>query len=380
MYKNKKSGIWYADFLFEGRRYGKTLNVTSKSAAKELEDKFKTEVRSGKYAKVQLQKKQRILFSAAMKDYLEKTETGHKTNRSFKTIAGRGNHLCAYFGAMLLQQIGPDDVSAYKTKREAEIRKRCEKLKHAVSFASINREMALLRRLFNWYRTQKRVKLDNPVTGIGFYKEVARTRVLTEDEEKRFFMDGGAPEHVQNVVTIALSTGMRLNEILTLEKKDVLLCDIGGTVTLRDTKNGESRKIPLTNDLTGMFKRIIDNSLEASPYVFASPRTGKPMLDIKTSFVKSCKRAKIDNLHFHDLRHTFCTRLANEGVNPFIIMQIAGHKDTKTAQRYCNPTSEHLMAAMAKIEKKSHAFSQTAQEAQNLDEIKDQKSQVNIAV
>ena len=151
---------------------------------------------------------------------------------------------------------------------------------------------------------------------------------------------------------------MRLREILNLKKEEVLLGDIGGTIVLGDTKNGESRKIPLTKELTDLFRRIIDNTWDNSPYLFCNRKTGRPIRDIKTSFPKCCRRANIENLRFHDLRHTFCTRLANEGVNPFIIMQIVGHKDTKTAKRYTNPTDEHLMAAMAKIGEKSHQFSQ----------------------
>ena len=375
MYKNKKSGIWYADFLFEGRRYVKTMNVTSKSAAKELEDKFKTEVRSGKYAKVQQQKKQRILFSVAMQDYVDKVGT---LQRASKQVKSRSKHLKGFFGNKAITAITPDDVLDYKFKRHDEVMKRAEKLKKPVVFTTINHELKLLRRLFNWYKKHKGIKFENPVEGVEFYREVPRSRILTDEEEQRFFQDGEAPQHVQDVVSIALATGMRRNEILTLKKEDVHLGDIGGVIVLKDTKNGDERKVPLTKGLTELFKRIIDNSLKTSPYLFANSKTGKPISDIKTSFVKSCKRAGIENFHLHDSRHSFCTRLANEGVNPFIIMRIAGHKDTKTAQRYCNPTDEHLMAAMAKLEKKSHAFSQTAKTDNNLDEAESGKSQAVI--
>ena len=54
-------------------------------------------------------------------------------------------------------------------------------------------------------------------------------------------------------------------------------------------------------------------------------------------------RAGIKDLRFHDLRHTFCTRMAYLGINPFTIMQVVGHKDTKTAKRYTNPTDEHML-------------------------------------
>ena len=375
MYKNKASGIWYADFLFEGMRYVKTLNVTSKSIAKTLEDKFKTEVRSGQYAKTQQQRRQRVPFSVAMQDYVDKVSA---MQRASKAVKSRSKHLKGFFGNKAITAITPDDVLDYKFKRHDEVMKRAEKLKKPVTFTTINHELKLLRRLFNWYKKQKNLEFKNPVAGVEFYREVPRSRTMTDEEEKRFFQDGEAPQHVQDIVHLAIATGMRRNEILTLKKEDVQLGDIGGVIVLKDTKNGDTRKIPLTNGLTQTLKRIIDSSLKTSPYLFANKKTGKPMLDIKTSFVKSCSRAGIDNLRLHDLRHTFCTNLANEGVNPFIVMQIAGHKDTKTARRYCNPTDAHLMAAMAKLEKKSHAFSQTAKTDNNLDEAESEKSQVVI--
>jgi integrase len=214
-------------------------------------------------------------------------------------------------------------VIEYKFSRQSEVKNRAERLLRQkgvevdlgkVTYSSINRELTLLRRLYNWYRKQKRLKIDNPVEGIEFYRETSRTRIMTEEEEPRFFIEGKAPQHVKDIVTIALSTGMRLREILNLKKEEVLLGDIFGTIVLGDTKNGESRKIPLTKELTDLFKRIIDNAWDESPYLFCNRKPRRPIRDIKTSFTKCCRRASIENLKFHDLRHTFCTRLANEGV------------------------------------------------------------------
>ena len=299
-----------------------------------------------------------------MQEYLDKVAVAQ---RGYKSVVSRANHLKPFFGNKPLPKISPDEVIEYKFSRQAEVKSRAERLQSKkgvkvnlsnVIYSSINRELALLRRLYYWYRKQKRQKIDNPVEGIEFYRETSRTRIMTEEEEPRFFIEGKAPQHVKDIVAIGLSTGMRLREILNLKRDEVLLGDIGGTIVLRDTKNGESRKIPLTKELTDLFSRIIDSIWDNSPYLFCNRKTGRPITDIKTSFTKCCRRANIENLRFHDLRHTFCTRLANEGVNPFIIMQIVGHKDTKTAKRYTNPTDEHLMAAMAKIGKKSHQFSQ----------------------
>lgn len=125
-----------------------------------------------------------------------------------------------------------------------------------------------------------------------------------------------------------------------MRKDDVVIGDLGGYISLKDTKNGDNRKVMLTKELTVFLKNIIRRSHEHIEYVF-NFKNGKPISSIRECFKATCDRAGIKDLKFHDLRHTFCTRIAHEGVNPFVIMQIFGHKDTKPAKRYTNPTNEH---------------------------------------
>jgi len=262
-----------------------------------------------------------------------------------------------FFGDKKISAITPDDVTDYRLQRQAEIIAKKKKPKEVINFATINRELSCLRRVLNWYRKQKRIKFDNPASCFEMYREQARERVMTEEEERRFFESGKPSPEIRDIVIFALATGMRRSEIFRLKKTDVLLGDLGGFIILRDTKNGESRRVPLTKELTAFLKKVI-NEYPESEHVF-NQKNGQPYRDLKEGYNAACKRAGIEGLRFHDLRHTFCTRMANEGVSPFVIMQIVGHKDTKTAKRYTNPTDAHLMAAMAKLVKKSHVFSQT---------------------
>jgi integrase len=173
------------------------------------------------------------------------------------------------------------------------------------------------------------LNLDNPVVGIEYFKEKERDRIMTEAEEKLFFSKGNPQPHLAKIVYLALNTGMRKSEILNLKKSDIVLGDLGGFISLKDTKNGDNRRVFLTNELTDFFKKVI-NTDSCSEYVFSS-QNGKPFIDISYSWENTCKRAGIKDLRFHDLRHTFCTRMAYLGINPFTIMQVVGHKDTKTA-------------------------------------------------
>lgn len=85
---------------------------------------------------------------------------------------------------------------------------------------------------------------------------------------------------------------MRLREILNLKKEEVLLGDIGGTIVLGDTKNGESRKIPLTKELTDLFKRIIDNAWDESPIPLLQQKDPKANKRYKNIFSKVLQKGK----------------------------------------------------------------------------------------
>ena len=354
VYRNRRSGIYYADFVFKGKRYVKSLYVISRSVAKEIEQKFKVEVRAGRHDQQEEKRKRDVKFSQAMQDYLERESISLKSHERNITTSKR---LARLFADRKISEITPDDVTEYKLKRQEEIMARKKKAKESINFATINRELSMLRRIFNWYCKQKRLKIDNPASCFEMYKETARERVLTEEEERRFFVQGKPSNAIRDIVIFALATGMRRSEIFKLKKVDVVLGDLGGFILIRDTKNGESRRVPLTKELTEFLKRVI-NDYPESDYVF-NKVNGQPYRDLKDGFKGACERAGITGLRFHDLRHTFCTRMANAGISPFVIMQIVGHKDTKTAKRYTNPTDDHLLAAMAKLVKQSHEFSQT---------------------
>jgi integrase len=73
-------------------------------------------------------------------------------------------------------------------------------------------------------------------------------------------------------------------------------------------------------------------------YVFINPDTAMPFTDIKNAFVTACRLAGIHNLHWHDLHHTFGTRLAEAGFSKATIADLMGHSDPQTTRRYTHPT------------------------------------------
>jgi integrase len=126
---------------------------------------------------------------------------------------------------------------------------------------------------------------------------------------------------VRDIVIVALHTRMRRGEIFDLQWMDV---DIDrDRILVRKTKSSKERFIPMNETV----KQLLLSLPQTGEYVFPSPQAGGKLTDIKKSFGSAVKVAGIKNFRFHDLRHTFATRLADEATDPFTLMSLLGHAD-----------------------------------------------------
>lgn len=102
------------------------------------------------------------------------------------------------------------------------------------------------------------------------------------------------------------------------------------------TKSGSDRLIPINPVLQGVFASLKEGDPKALN-VFGNPTTGKPLTCLKHSFTTACRRAKIVGLRFHDLRHTFASRLVESGVDIITIKDLLGHSSVTITERYTHP-------------------------------------------
>jgi len=329
----KRNGKYYADFLYDGKRYVKSLKTGSVSVAKELEQKFRVEVMTGKYQEKQERKKRNVPLKTVIDDYIRLESEQKKKPSSVARDKDISKHLKKAFGNKGIMELSVEDITRYQSKR-------LEKVKGP----TINRDLSLLKTVYNWYKKQSGLKIDNPVEAVSFFKENQRDRVLSEEEEQAFFAKGKPLAVMAAIVKLALYTGMRRGEILNLKKSDVILPEVGhGEIRLHDTKNGDNRTIPLNQSLSSLIRAEIEKH-PGIEYVFPENKE-----TIRKRFEAACKRAGIQDFHFHDLRHSFASRMAAAGHNVFLIMELTGHRDMKTARRYCNPTKQQLRGIMPEV-------------------------------
>src|SRR5437773_2422460 len=140
------------------------------------------------------------------------------------------------------------------------------------------------------------------------------------------------------IVTIALETGMRYGEIMGMEWDRVDLSR--GVIRLELTKSGRRREVPM--------RQAVYDVLAALP----GPRQGRVwrLQNIRTAFENAVAAARIDNLHFHDLRHSFASWFMMRGGQLQTLKEILGHADLKMTLRYAHLAPEHLRSEMLKTE------------------------------
>ncbi|MBU2846985.1 site-specific integrase [Acidithiobacillus ferriphilus] len=219
-----------------------------------------------------------------------------------------------------LSRIRGADLAEYRDRR----------LAAGLSDSSVRLELAILSNLYTVAMKEWRMEgLRNPVLAVRKPSPgKARDRRLSPIEEKKLLGECAPP--LKAIILFALETGMRRGEIQKLLWKDVDL--IKCTAQLLDTKNGEDRTIPLSSRAIAVLKALPRN---INGKVF-------PGADISHSFTAACKRAAIDDLRFHDLRHEATSRLFEKGLNPMQVAAITGHKTLQMLKRYTHLRAEDL--------------------------------------
>lgn len=208
--------------------------------------------------------------------------------------------------------------------------------------AYVNKVINILKHMFSKAVEWEMVEEDvlRRVRKVRMLRENKRLRYLTFEECSTLIE--ACDKHLKPIVITALNTGMRRGEILGLKRSNLDLTN--GFILLDKTKNGERREIPINATVKAIFQaapRRLD-----SQYVFHHPGDGTPYTDIKHSFTKACNAAKLTDLHFHDLRHTFASHLVMSGVDLATVKELLGHKDIKMTLRYAHLAPSHKMKAV----------------------------------
>ena len=154
-------------------------------------------------------------------------------------------------------------------------------------------------------------------------------------------------EPLKPLVVTALHTGFRKSELLAHTWEDIDFERRIVTVRAAYAKNGESRSVPINDVLHATLEEVRIKTQGEGP-VFRS-RAGTPYRSFRTAFQRAVRLAAISDFTFHDLRHTFASRLAMAGVDLPTVKELMGHKDIAMTLRYTHLSSGHKLEAISKL-------------------------------
>ena len=311
----KRGSTWYIDFYVNGRRVREKIGPNRKLAETILA-KRKIQATENRY--LDIKKKNRCTFDQLADQYMEWSKTNKKSwSRDERSILMLGR----WFGGKALTAINPLGLERFKTQRSKE-----------VSPASVNRELACLKHMFS-KATEWEMADGNPVKRVKLFRE-PKGRVKFLSLEQAATLAHECSDELRPIVVTALHTGMRRGEILRLKWEDVDLDR--RLIYVRDSKNSESREVPIA---TPLFLILLAME-KRSEFVFVRA-DGNPPIDIRGAYAGALKRAGIKDFTFHDLRHTFASHLVMSGVDLLTVKELMGHKTMEMTLRYAHLSPEH---------------------------------------
>ena len=208
--------------------------------------------------------------------------------------------------------------------------------------ATVNREFAFLRRVYNVAIRDGKTN-TNPISKLKALREPSgRVRYLSDEEETQL-REVLLTNEDRDRMNVLLHTGFRRSELLGLRWRD--LDYRAGVLTVPKSKNGDARHVPMTTTVRAILARR-PRSLDASALVFPNTEGHCDLRWAKKTFPAALRAAKIEDFRFHDLRHTFASRLAMEGVDLVTIHELMGHKTMAMTLRYSHLSPGHRQAAI----------------------------------
>jgi integrase len=325
---------WYYEFQYRGRRYVGRIGPVGKTIAKHQEARIRAAVIEGGFTG------SRPKLVPTVEEFSREFMLYYRAKNRASTVVAAEKRLKANilpaFGKKLLNEITKKDVEEYKANRHALGR----------APATINTELILLGAMLT-KAIERGYITDNPTYAVPLYKARSRrVRFLTHEEEIRLWKVCN-PKMVP-VVKLVLHTGLRQGEVMQLTWDDI---DFErGLVRVRPEvdKGGEGGYIPMNKTLRGVLEELQQKSGRVGRvFHFRNQDV------LRISFWWVCQKANIEDFHFHDLRHTFASRLVMAGVPLRTVQELLRHHDPSMTLRYAHLAPAHLQNSVEVLDEES---------------------------
>ena len=272
-----------------------------------------------------------IQISQAIERYLDEIKPVLKSHYSIASVL---RVFVADAPAKPLAALQPSDIHRYAQGR----------LKAGIRPGTINRELSVISATINHAARRWGVPVVNPVRYQWLKPDPPRLRYLTKREASRLVVHAETlrPD-LADFVRLALHTGCRKNELLTLRWSDIHLERRFLVLRPEQTKSNKRRAVPLNKTALQALESLKQGN--QTDWVFAR-KNGERVKALDWLFRKAVKLAGIEDFRIHDLRHTFASWLVSEGVDLVKVRDLLGHTSIKMTERYAHLMPDRLHDAV----------------------------------
>jgi integrase len=279
----------------------------------------------------------KMSFSTAVEKYL-KSHSIHKASHRDEVYILQ--NLCKRWPTKGLGDIQKQDVACLKDDLIANSR----------AASTINHYLNALSQLYQAAINEWGLKASNPIEGIKRIREPSgRMKRLPQEAEQILLKECQRKGMIQlkHLITLAIETGMRQGEILSMHWEDIDLKN--RRIVLRHTKNGDSRQVPLTTRAKETLEQLVCEDNKELPFTQCHWVLRKQFSRLIKNLANSDKCNYFNGLRFHDLRHEALSRLSDKGLNVIELAHISGHRTLAMLRRYTHPCHRSLIDKLDKI-------------------------------
>ena len=279
----------------------------------------------------------KMSFSAAVEKYLKTHSINKASHRDEVYILQK---LCKRWSSKGLNDLQKQDFARLKDDLIANSR----------AASTINHYLNALSQLYQVAINEWGLKICNPIEGIKRIREPSgRMKRLPYEAEQILFEECQRKGMIQlkHLIVLAIETGMRQGEILSMRWKDVDLKN--RRILLQHTKNGDSRQVPLTTRAKQTLEQLVCKDNKEPVFTQCHWVLRKQFSRLIKNLATSNERSYFNGLRFHDLRHEALSRLSDRGLNVIELAYISGHKTLAMLRRYTHPCHKSLIEKLDKI-------------------------------
>jgi integrase len=327
--------LWYAKYSRNGKAFFESTKQTDRRKAEKFLHERLAEIATGAFSGPRIE---RIRVAELAEDFLRDYRINNKKSLTAAELRWR-KHLEPVFGQLMVNQVTSDCLDEYIDRRQE------AKAKNA----TINREMAALKRMFHLgqqatppkvLRVPHFPRLTERNVRTGFVEDEAYTKLARACAAAGLWMRG--------LFECGYTYDWRSGELLGLRVEQVNIADRTIRLHPGETKNDDGRVATMTPGVRALLEALITGK-EPQDSVFTH-RDQSPVRDFRRAWENATKKAEVPDLLFHDLRRTAVRNMVRAGISEKVAMMISGHRTRAVFDRYAIFNQRDLAEATLKLE------------------------------